>query len=195
MTTPARRCGRRWMRSSWTARGGCWPRRLRPRLTADPDPNRSANISSGNRRRRCSAKNPRTDPSAGRCPHNAAASNSSRSTRLSPGTAFSLTHPGRRRESPGHRIAQQTPCEASLGPPSDHTRARDTPARSGTALTGATCSPQFSWARPATQHRAPQRVIDPSRGRSRPTNHPPPTATTLQMKLASSLNNRGTKEP
>jgi hypothetical protein len=61
---------------------------------------------------------------------------------------------------------------------------------SGLALTRAARSPAGS--RPV---RSSCSSPAPSRGRSRPTNHPPPTATTLQMKLASSLNNRGTKEP
>jgi hypothetical protein len=51
-----------------------------------PDGNRSANISSGNNRWRCSARNACTDPSPSKWLHNPAASSSSRSGRDDPCT-------------------------------------------------------------------------------------------------------------
>ena len=65
-----------------------------------PEGNRSANIASGNNRRRCSARNPSTDPGATRWPHSAAASNSSRSGSLDPSTPPVFSIPTRQRGDP-----------------------------------------------------------------------------------------------
>ena len=76
-----------------------------------PEPNRSANNSSGNRRRRCSAKNAYTDPAGTRCPTNAAASNNSRFGSDEPCTPTILFDPNPN-ASTLPQIAQQSPSPA-----------------------------------------------------------------------------------
>ena len=71
-----------------------------------PLPNRSPNISSGNKRRRWSAKNRYTDPTGTRSPHTSIASRNSRSTRSLPCTTLTvlLTHPTREPTNPNKAI-------------------------------------------------------------------------------------------
>ena len=84
-----------------------------------PDGNRSANASSGNRRRRCSARNAYTESAGTRCDTNAAASNNSTfGSELPCIPQFSFTPPKIASLSP--RIVQQSPSRRGDQQPGRH---------------------------------------------------------------------------